>query len=53
MSDRYVVVLTIDRYPPGTDVTDLYDADTLDRLIDEGYVSAEKPAAKAKKKRSG
>ena len=28
----------IDRHPPGADVTDVYDAETMDRLFDEGYV---------------
>ena len=28
----------IDRYPPGTDVTKIYRAETLQRLIEEGYL---------------
>ena len=33
----------IDRHAPGTDATDLYPADVLQRLIAEGYVEAETP----------
>ena len=28
----------IDRYPPGTDVTKIYRGETLQRLIEEGYL---------------
>ena len=31
----------IDWHEPGADVTGLYDADTLQRLIDDGYVMAD------------
>lgn len=43
----------LDRHPPGTDVTALYDAATLARLVEEGYVvdaDAPKPKAATKKK---
>ena len=35
----------IDWHVPGDDVTGLYDADTLQRLIDDGYVMADMPDA--------
>lgn len=28
----------IDRHPPGTDVTEIYSPETLQRLVEEGYV---------------
>lgn len=43
----------LDRLPPGTDVTKLYDAAILARLVKEGYVvdaDAPKPKPTAKKK---
>jgi len=40
----------IDRHPPGTDVTDAYPADVLQRLIEDGYVEAVEPKRKAKTK---
>jgi hypothetical protein len=53
---RFIVVLTIDRHAPGTDVTDLYDAATLDDLVRFGYVEAapvgEQPQAQSKPPRS-
>lgn len=48
---RFVVLLTIDRHEPGTDVTALYDADTLARLVEEGYIEADKPKAAKSRKR--
>lgn len=33
----------IDRHEPGADVTGLYKPDVLERLINEGYVEADKP----------
>lgn len=38
----------IDRHPPGTDVTELYPAATLARLVAEGYVIEQATAAKTK-----
>lgn len=38
----------IDRHPPGTDVTELYPAATLARLVAEGYVTERATAAKTK-----
>lgn len=38
----------IDRHPPGTDVTELYPAATLARLVAEGYVVEQTTAAKRK-----
>jgi hypothetical protein len=35
---KYVVVLTIDRHPPGTDATDLYPDDVRDELVRFGYL---------------
>lgn len=35
---KYIMLMTIDRHPPGTDVTDLYDADKLGELVALGYV---------------
>ena len=40
----------IDQHPPGADVTDVYPADVLERLMDDGYVEAVEPKRKAKKK---
>ena len=34
----------IDWYPPGTDVTDVYDVETAARLVAEGYLSDVAPA---------
>lgn len=44
---KYIVVLTIDRHPPGTDVTDLYTPDQLQELVRFGYLE-EAPAKEAK-----
>ena len=49
---RYIVtdLGPIDRHPPGTDVTELYDAATLARLVAEGYVEdADAPKGKVAK----
>lgn len=35
---KYIVVLTIDRRAPGTDVTDLYAPDQLQELVRFGYL---------------
>ena len=40
----------IDRRPPGTDVTGLYDAETMARLELEGYVRPKSKNSKAKAK---
>lgn len=40
-----IVVMTIDRHPPGEDVTGVYDAQTEARLIDEGYLEIVEPGA--------
>ena len=40
----------IDRRPPGTDVTGLYDAETMARLELEGYVRPKSKKSKAKAK---
>lgn len=41
----------LDRLPPGTDVTDLYEGETLERLIADGYIEEVKPKPKATPKR--
>ena len=33
----------IDRHAPGTDVTGIYPADVLARLVDDGYIAEDKP----------
>lgn len=38
---RYIVALTIDRHPPGTDVTDIYGEPELDELVRFGYLEVE------------
>lgn len=38
MNRKYVVVLTIDRHQPGTDVTALYPEETLQELERFGYL---------------
>ena len=38
----------IDRHQPGADVTEIYDAETLARLIKEGYIEEDKPKPKRK-----
>lgn len=38
----------IDRRQPGADVTGIYDAATLERLVEEGYIAAETPRPKRK-----
>ena len=47
---KYVVtdLGPIDSRPPGTDVTGVYDAATLARLIDEGYIAEDAPKAAQK-----
>lgn len=35
---RLIVQETIDWYPPGTDVTDVYDVETAARLVADGYL---------------
>lgn len=35
---QYIVLLTIDRYEPGEDVTDKYQPAVLARLVAEGYL---------------
>jgi len=35
---QYIVLLAIDRYEPGEDVTDKYRPEVLDRLVAEGYL---------------
>lgn len=37
---RYILTMTLDNEPPGTDVTDSYKLPVLMRLVDEGYVEA-------------
>lgn len=42
---KYIITALgpIDRYKPGEDVTDVYPAETLDRLVREGYVEIAPP----------
>ena len=54
---RYIVALTIDRHPPGTDVTDTYPEFEAQELVRFGYLEEvetepEKPQAQPKRKRS-
>lgn len=35
---RYILTMTLDREPPGTDVTEHYKPAVLARLLEEGYV---------------
>ena len=35
---RYLVTMTIDWFPPGTDVTGHYTDEVRDRLVEEGYL---------------
>jgi len=42
----------IDRRQPGEDVTGVYDAATLQRLVDDGYVALDEPAPKRKSKKA-
>ena len=42
---RYIVVMTIDRNKPGTDVTDIYDERTAQELVKFGYLEPVEPAA--------
>lgn len=37
---RYIVKVTIDRWPPGEDVTGRYTAAVAQRLVSEGYLDA-------------
>ena len=41
---RLIAQEMIDWYPPGTDVTDVYDVETAARLVAEGYLSDVAPA---------
>lgn len=47
---KYIVTKNgpIDRWPPGADVTAIYDAVTIARLIDDGYVKAIEPKKRRK-----
>lgn len=49
MSKIFVTSLgPIDRHAPGTDVTGIYNDETLKRLIEDGYVEIEQPPAPKK-----
>ncbi len=51
--DKYIVTDKgpIDRRKPGENVTDVYDAETMARLVDDGYVELVQPVKKSAKKR--
>lgn len=49
---KYIVTKQgpIDRHEPGSDVTGIYTGSTLERLVQDGYISAITPKPKRKKK---